>query len=46
LTAARIGAELIANRAPGLGIDLRWMLARLKLTLVNYRRERFSAGAV
>jgi hypothetical protein len=33
--AARICAELIANRAPGLGIDLRRMLARLKLTLVG-----------
>jgi hypothetical protein len=32
---ARIGGELIANRAPGLGIDQRRVLARVKLTLVG-----------
>jgi hypothetical protein len=33
--AARIGGELIANPAPGLGIDQRRVLARVKLTLVG-----------
>jgi hypothetical protein len=33
--AAPIGGELIANRAPGLGIDQRRVLARVKLSLAG-----------